>query len=241
VNTALTGALSVLSDSVNTRAVQLWTGFGRGDGDRTRVSFAWETNPANTTDKPARLEVQPVDDAGKEAMPAQVIGGAPGELPLTANFQMAPGRQRIRFTSLASNGEIIDRWTTAQPVPDLTKQTVVLSTPRFLRARNMIEFRAIEANANPSPTASTRFGPTDRVLVELEAKGPEGQMPEIKVDLLNARGDVLRALDVPPLTGGKVRMPLPVAALANSTYVLKVEAIVGAESAQQWVAFRVAR
>jgi hypothetical protein len=46
---------------------------------------------------------------------------------------------------------------------------------------------------------------------------------------------------VPAVVNGKVRMPLPVNALANSTYVLKVEATAGSESAQQWVAFRVAR
>ena len=241
VNLALTGALSVLSDSVNTRAVQVWTGFGRGEGDRTRVSFAWESNPGNGAVKPARLEIQPLDDAGNVTMPAQVIGGAPGELPLTAQFLMTSGRHRIRFTVLTSSGDVIDRWIVSRIVPDSTKSTVVVSTPRFLRARNMIEFRAIEANADASPTASTRFGPTDRVLVELEAQVPDGQTPEIKVDLLNSKGDVLRALDVPPVTGGKVRMPLPVAALANSTYVLRVEAFAGTQSAQQWVAFRIAR
>jgi hypothetical protein len=52
---------------------------------------------------------------------------------------------------------------------------------------------------------------------------------------------VLRGLDVPPLTGGKLRMPLPVGSLANSTYVLKIEATLGDQSAEQWVAFRVAR
>jgi VWFA-related protein len=241
VNTALTGALGVLSDSVNTRAVAVWTGFGKGDADRTRVSFTWEPNAANTTDKPARLEIQPVDDTGKEAMPAQVIGGVPGELPLAANFQMAPGRQRIRFTSLTAAGDIIDRWVQSQTIPDFSKQPIVLSTPRFLRARNMVEFRAIEANPNASPTASTRFGPTDRVLVEIEAQAPEGQTPAITVELLNAKGDVLRALDVPPVVGGKVRMPLPVGSLANSTYVLRVEAAAGNRAAEQWVAFRVAR
>src|SRR5687767_7947222 len=241
VNTALTGALGVLSDSVNTRAVAVWTGFGKGDGDRTRVTFTWEPNAGNTTDKPARLEIQPLDETGKESMPAQVIGGAPGELPLLAGFQMAPGRQRIRFTSLTSAGEIIDRWVQSHAIPDLSKQPLVVSTPRFLRARNMLEFRAIEANPAASPTASTRFGPTDRVLVEIEAQAPEGQTPAITVDLLNAKGDVLRALDVPPVVGGKVRMPLPVSALANSTYVLRVEATTPGQVAQQWVAFRVAR
>jgi hypothetical protein len=36
-------------------------------------------------------------------------------------------------------------------------------------------------------------------------------------------------------------MPLPVGSLANSTYVLRVEAAAGDRAAEQWVAFRVAR
>ena len=237
VNVALTGALATLSDSVNTRAVTVWTGFARGTEGKTRVSFTWEPN--GTAGKPARLEIQPVDDTGKEAMPGQVIGGTPGELPLVANFQMAPGRQRVRFTSFTAAGDLIDRWIQGQAIPDLTKQSLVLSTPRFLRARNMIEFRAIEANPNAAPVAAMRFGATDRVLVEIEASSDEPRT--IKVDLLNAKGDVLRALDVPAMTGDKVRMPLPVSALANSTYILRIEATAGEQSAQQWVAFRVAR
>jgi VWFA-related protein len=240
VNTALTGALSALSDSTNARSVSVWTGIAKGAADQTRVTFTWEAN-AGASEKPARMEIQPLDDAGNPTMPAQVIGGAPGELPLAAEFQMRPGRHRIRFTVLTSAGDVIDRWVVSRIVPDSGKQPVMLSTPRFLRARNMVEFRAIEANPNAAPTASTRFGPTDRVLVELEAHVPDGQTPEIKVDLLNARGDVLRALDVPAAVDGKVRMPLPVASLANSTYVLKAEVIAGPESASQWVAFRVAR
>jgi VWFA-related protein len=237
VNMALTGALAAISDLANSRAVSVWTGFAKGDAGRTRVSFAWEPN--GTADKPARLEIQPVDDTGKNSMPSHVIGGSPGELPLVANFEMAPGRQRIRFTSLTAAGDIIDRWIQAQAIPDLTKQSLVLSTPRFLRARNMIEFRAIEANANAAPAAAMRFGPSDRVLVEIEARGEPS--PTLKVDLLNARGDVLRALDAPAMTGNRVRVPLPVSALANSTYVLRVEAAAGEQTAQQWVAFRVAR
>src|SRR5688500_13633115 len=185
VNVGLTTALGALSDSVNTRAVAIWTGFAKGERGRTKVTFTWEANPGST-DKPARLEIQPVDDTGKEAMPALVIGGAPGELPLMAHFEMAPGRQRIRYTSMTAAGDLIDRWVQAQPIPDLTKQTLVLATPRFLRARNMLEFRAIESNPAASPTASTRFGPTDRVLVEIEAQSPGGDAPQITVELLNA-------------------------------------------------------
>jgi len=241
VNVGLTSALSGLSDSVNTRAVSVWTGFAKADAERTRVMFTWEPNQTSSPDKPARLEIQPVDEAGKETMPAQVIGGTPGELPLVARFDLPGGKHRLRFTALTAQGELIDRWVTAQGVPDFSKQSLVLSTPKILRARNMVEFRAIEANATASATAATRFGATDRILVEIECEAPSGQNPNIKVELMNAKGDVLRALETPPLVEGRARMPLPVSSLANSTYVLRIEASAGEQTSQQWVAFRVAR
>ncbi|HEX8030426.1 MAG TPA: VWA domain-containing protein [Vicinamibacterales bacterium] len=241
VNVALTGALASLSDSVNTRAVSVWTGFAKADAERTRVMFAWEANPNPNGDKPARLEIQPVDEAGKESMPAQVIGGAPGELPLMATFAFAGGKHRVRFTVYTAAGELMDRWVVTQSVPDLTKETLVLTTPKILRARNMLEMRAIEANPTASPTASTRFGPLDRVLVEIDYQALGGQTPQIKVDLLNAKGELLRTLPTPPPADGRVRMPLPVNSLANSTYVLRIEAAAGEQTTQQWVAFRIVR
>ena len=241
VNTALTGALSSLSDSVNTRAVSVWTGFAKADPERTRVMFAWEPNPSPNGDKPARLEIQPVDDAGKETMPAQVIGGAPGELPLMAAFAFSGGKHRLRFTVYTAAGELMDRWVVSQAVPDLSKESLVLTTPKILRARSVLEMRAIEANPSASPTASTRFGPFDRVLVEIDYQALGGQTPQIKVDLLNAKGELLRTLPAPPPADGRVRMPLPVSSLANSTYVLRIEATAGEQTAQQWVAFRIVR
>jgi len=240
VNVGLTTALSSLSDSVNTRAVSIWTGFAKADAKNTRVMFAWEMNQPSPPEKPARLEIQPVDETGKETMPAQVIGGAPGELPLMARFDFPGGRQRLRFTSLTASGDVIDRWVQNQVVPDFSKQSLVLSTPKVLRARNMIEFRAIESNPTASPTASTRLAVTDRVLIDVEYQSV-GQTPQIKVDLLNAKGDLLQKLATPPPADGRLRMLLPVASLAQSTYVLRIEATAGDETAQQWMAFRVVR
>ena len=240
VNIGLTTALSSLSDSVNTRAVSIWTGFAKADAERTRVMFTWEMNQPAPPLKPARLEIQPVDETGKETMPAQVIGGGPGELPLMARFDFPGGRQRLRFTSLTASGEVIDRWVQNQVVPDFSKHSLVLSTPKVLRARNMIEFRAIEANPSASPIASTRLATTDRVLIDIEYQSV-GQTPQIKVDLLNAKGDLLQTLATPPPADGRLRMLLPVASLAQSTYVLRIGATAGDETAEQWIAFRVVR
>ena len=241
VNIALTTALAALSQSTsNTRTVAVWTGMSRGGGGLTRMTVTWEANPTSAGDKPARLEIQPVDEAGKPTMEAQVIAGTPGEIPMVAHFDLAPGRHRIRLTSLTTAGETIDRWMQAMTLPSLSSELIVLSTPRFFRARGMIEFRAIEANPAPAPTAATRFRPSDRVLVEIECQTPAGTTPEIKVDLLNAKGDVLRPLETPPLANGRLRMTLPVGSLAPSTYVLKITASSGERAAEQWAAFRVA-
>ena len=126
-------------------------------------------------------------------------------------------------------------------VPDLSRETLVLSTPKLLRARNMLDLRAIEANPSASPTAAKTFTATDRVMLEVECRAPEGVTPQIKVDLLNQKGDVLRPLDPPAMSDGRGRMQLPVNALANSTYVLRIEAAAGEQTTQQWVAFRIAR
>ena len=242
VNMALQNALSAIGDAVSNRAVSIWTGVSKGEGEHTRFTFTWEPPPGPArVDKPARLEIQPVNDAGKETMPAQVIGGAPGELPLMARFEWPAGRQRLRFTSLTAAGETIDRWVQTQVVPDLSKSAVVLATPRFLRARNMIELRAIEANPSASPTALNRFAATERVLVEIECAAPAGDPPQVTIDLLTAKGDLLRTLDAPPLAGGRLRLTLPVSSLANAAYVLRVTATAGDQSVEQWVAFRVAR
>ena len=77
--------------------------------------------------------------------------------------------------------------------------------------------------------------------MEIDYQSPGGQTPQIKVDLLNAKGDLLQTLATPPPVDGRLRMPLPVGSLANSTYVLRIAATAGDDSAQQWVAFRVAR
>ncbi len=241
VNVGLQNALSALSDSVNTRPVSLWTGFAKAEGDRTRVSFTWEANGEQGSAKPARLEIQPIDDAGKETLAAQVIGGAPGELPLVARFDFPGGKQRLRFTSLNKSGDLLDRWVVTQQVPDLSKAPLVLATPKVLRARNMIEWRALESNPEPSATAATKFSATDRVLVDINCAAPAGETPDLKIDLLNAQGDVLRALEAPRLADGHARLPVPVASLANSTYVLRIEARAGEHRAQQWIAFRVQR
>ena len=79
------------------------------------------------------------------------------------------------------------------------------------------------------------------MLVEIECAAPDGDQPQVKIDLLTAKGDLLKSLDAPPLANGRLRMSLPVSSLANAAYILRITATAGEQSAEQWVAFRVAR
>ena len=104
----------------------------------------------------------------------------------------------------------------------------------------MPEFRALEANPNPAPAASNRFRPNERVLMDVECYA-ESAAPELKIDLLNAKGDLLRALEIPPLVNGRTRVVVPVASLAPSIYILRVRASDGERTVEQMAAFRVAQ
>ena len=63
VNVGLTTALSALSDSVNTRAVSIWTGFAKADARAHARHVHVGAESTASADKPARLEIQPVDDS----------------------------------------------------------------------------------------------------------------------------------------------------------------------------------
>jgi hypothetical protein len=240
-NTALTTALSSLSDTVAGSSVTVWNGTSRGDAGRTVVTVTWEANTLPPgRDKPARLEIQPIGEDLKPSGEPKVIAGAPGEIPIVANFDFAPGRQRLRMTLMTSAGDTIDRWIQTVAIPELGGKALALATPRFLRARSMPEFRAIEANPEPAPAASRRFRPSERVVVMVECYSEGETAPELTFELLNGKGDLLRKLDAPALVNGRLRMTLPVASLAPSVYVLRVQARNGDQSAQQLTAFRVA-
>ena len=106
-----------------------------------------------------------------------------------------------------------------------------------LPGRAPFEARAMESGKDPLPAASRRFRSSDKVVVELEPYGPAD--PRISASLLNAKGESMLALAVPPLSGGKTRFALPLSSLATGPYVLRLEARAGNSTSQDRIAFRV--
>ncbi|MFP5379204.1 MAG: VWA domain-containing protein [Vicinamibacteria bacterium] len=237
---AMTAALAALVEPATGRDVEIWTGLGPAADGGTELAVTWEPVTPSPRDPPVSLDVEPIDpnDGTALAPPATIATGA-ADAPTVARFALEPRAMALRFTARDAEGATLDRWVQPFEVPDLGKTPLGLSTPRFFRARSPFELRAIRADAAPTPTASRRFRRTDRVLVEVAPFAGTGAPPELTAELLNADGKSLVEFPVPPLENGAVRFELPVASLAQATYVLRIVARSGEHEAEQRDAFRI--
>ncbi len=235
-----TAALAALVEPESGRAVEVWVGTAPATNGRTAVAVTWEPIASASSGPPTALEVEPIDshDGTALAEPATVATGA-ADAPTVARFELEPGVMSLRLTARDADGATIDRWVQPLAVPDLVDSPLMLATPRFYRARSPFEFRAIRTDPSPTPAASRRFRRTDRVLVEVAAMAGSGAAVEVTADLLNAEGQALVALPVPPLEGGTARLELPVSSLAQSTYILRLRVVTGEYEVEQHDAFRI--
>jgi len=240
----LAAALSELPDVRSARPLHVWMGTSRTAADRSRVSITWEPARRPGGGRPtARLTVERLrsanDDGGAEER--YTIGPAAlGRDASVATFEGAPGENlALRFTASAADGSVVDRWDQTVRFPEFPPNGLALATPRFLRTRSAYEAQAMRGGQDPPPAASREFQPTDRVFVEVECYAPAGGLA-LSAQLLNAKGEPLTAIEVPPPSpDGRARLTLPLASLAPATYVLQLHARAGDRHAETRSAFRV--
>ncbi|MDP1568926.1 MAG: VWA domain-containing protein [Vicinamibacterales bacterium] len=235
-----TSALAALVEPASGRVVDVWMGTSPAGDGRTRVTVTWDLMVPTPEDPPASLEVEPIEshDGTALAAPATIATGA-ADAPTMAHFDLDPGTWSMRLTARDAEGATIDRWVQPLVVPDLVDQPLLISTPRFLRARSPFELRALRANPSPSPTASRRFRRTDRVLVDIGVVIAPGVPVDLVTELLNTEGKVLAPLPVSPPEDGLSRLELPLSSLAQGTYLLRIRAKAGEYEVQQHDAFRI--
>jgi hypothetical protein len=159
-----------------------------------------------------------------------------------AVFALEPGVVAVTVIVKAADGSTLDRWTQQVEVPAQLLSGLVMATPRLYRARNLQEFRLIRDSADPTPGASRQYSRTDRVLVDIQCRPPKpGDPIEFSAHVQTREGQELATLPTPALENGRARFELPVGSLGQGTYILRLQAKVGAEDVQQLVAFRVGR
>ncbi len=224
------------------RKAAVWAGVSPGPEGLTLVHVSWEPADNSNADQLATLGVEVLPAGGGAAVTAPVSWPAtvPGKaVPAARPMALPPGAYQFRFIARTTDGGIADDWRQPVGIPNLAGLPVGFSSARAFRARNLSEWRALEAEPDPQPVAMWGFRRTERVLVSVSAFARTGA-PTVEAHVLSRDGKELTGLPLPAPQDGRVRFELPVRSFGQGVYLLRLLARVGDQTAEQLVAFRVA-
>ena len=135
---AVTAALSTLVDPPRGRPARFWIGTARGESGKSKVTFAWEPVPPVPGERRpgdegvayvtltalapdgrplfrGRVPEQSASTTPPAASPASVVA-----VPVSATFEVPPGRMQLRVTVQNAAGQVMDSSTNDVNVPDYT-------------------------------------------------------------------------------------------------------------------------
>ena len=254
---AVTAALSTLVDPPRGRPARFWIGTARGESGKSKVTFAWEPVPPVPGERRAGDEgvayvtltaLAPdgrplfrgrVPDQGSSTTPPAASPASVVAVPVSATFEVPPGRMQLRVTVQNAAGQVMDSSTNDVNVPDYTLPQVTLGTPRLFRARTPRDVQAVKTNPSATPSPDRTFARTERLLVRVEAYGPGSTRPIVTARLLNRAGTSMFDVPVQDSEAGAAELELMFSSLAAGEYLLELNAKAGDSSAQEMVAFRV--
>jgi Ca-activated chloride channel family protein len=226
--------------------IRAWFGTTRGSDGKTRVTFVWEPAPRQTGERirhvPARLSLTALAPDNSVLFQGVVNPTAPGLIaepvgtPARAQFDMPPGRLRLRMSIEDLAQQVIDSDVRSISIRDM-KGAVMIGSPEVLRARNAREFRTLDTE-NAVPAASREFSRMERLLVRFRAYGPADAPLTLSARLMSRMGP-MRDLPVTQTDGGVSTVDVPLAGLAVGEYLIEVSASSPAGEAKDVVDFRV--
>lgn len=159
----------------------------------------------------------------------------------SVTFDVPPGHLELKMVVEGSRGQVIDSVGRELTVPDYSTVEVSFGTPRVYRIRALPELQAIRANPAAPPTPMREFSRTERLFVRLDAYAPGGVVPGITARLLNRAGQSMSDVPVQTPAGRSPEIDLPLSALAAGEYLLELNAKTQTGTAQELIAFRLAR
>lgn len=208
--------------------IRPWFGVARGDAGQTEVSFVWEPVGRVPGDRakpvtPARIQFKASKLDGTMVFEGTVRSTGIGanevvdEDPARLVFETAPGRLKLQMTIEDGAARVVDTDVRDVIVSPMTAP-VAIGSAEILRARNIRDLRAYEADPKAAPVAAREFSRTERLLIRVPAYAPNGT-PEVTAKLTSKLGSAMRDLDVS--AGPKpdiYQIDLPLAGLASGDY-----------------------
>jgi hypothetical protein len=226
--------------------IQPWFGMARGAGGKTRVTFVWEPTDRVFGDRgrhiPSRLVLTARASDDSVVFEGPVVPTGPGSVetagaPPQAVFDAPPGRLRLQMK--IEDAGLADIDTDVRDISVRGMNGLSIGTPAVMRARNALEFRALDSDRAPVPVASREFSRTERLLIRFPVYGrPSGPTPSPSARLLNRGGKPIRALVVQPAEGG-YQIDLLLAAFPPGDYQIEITATAGTSRVAELLPFRV--
>ena len=225
-------ALDALRDQARRVAVTDWVGLQPLDAGEIQVTVIFETLAARApAPRIGGIDLEITDPAGAKSHHAPVEDPAGV---WTVRFPTSPGRLRTFATVKNAGGDELDSWSRDTIVPALNSQQV--GTPVVYRPASVLQYRALMAGTDISPSAIRRFRRTDRAIMRL-ALGAHLEAP-VDVQLLNRQGVPLKTLAaVRAPVPGQVQVEMPLGSLAFADYVLRFTVTLPSGKVNRVVAF----
>jgi VWFA-related protein len=261
---AVSNALNAIAEPARGRPARFWVGTDRGAAaDKARVTFAWEPITASTagdrggaSDAASRVMLTATTSDGRSVFRGRVPDEAPPPAPTSTDgtngsappppaggasvsFDAPPGPLALRIMVEGGHGQVVDSTTQDLTVPDYTKTTASIATPRVYRVRTARELLLVKKDLQATPTAGRDFSRAERIFIRFDAFDANGTAPEVTAKLLNRGGQQMADVPVTAATGQPFQIDFPLASLAAGEYLLQIDAKSASGAAQEMIAFRV--
>jgi hypothetical protein len=159
----------------------------------------------------------------------------------TLSFPSPPGSVQLTVTARDAAGNILDEDRRPFLVPDVSSESLALGVPILLRARTVVEARALAGGLPAIPYAGREFGRTDRIFVRVSTYGSAAPEAELSARLTNKADATLLDMPAARLPGSPTtyQVELPLASIARGDYLIAIAAAHGEERTRALVPIRV--
>ncbi len=224
------------------RMVRTWVGTARGANGKGRVTVVSEvvvSAGAVRGESTTHLTVTATHPRAETVFESPSVELRTGTPPQRVSFDADAGPLEVKIVLADQEGKTIDRDTRTIEVPDFSGGEATLGTPRFYRPRTLRDFQTLAADAEAMPVATRDFARTDRLLIRVDAFGPDGEPSAPTAAILSRAGRKMFDVQVARSAADAAshQIDLALSPLSPGEYLLEIAASPGGP--RELAAFRI--